>query len=642
MPSFIFGGIYLRYGLLPSMLLHFIYDLVLMSLPLFAAVSPGVWVDQTMVVLLGLIPVWVVLWRRWQTGRWGLLPAGFWNGDWQIPPRPEAPAAQATVAAPAKTAPWLPRVVGGAAVAGVIAWILATTFPVVVPPLNLKRADALRLAGEAVTQHGANIPPRWRTFATIGSGTDMAGRFVWRTSGRAAYQSLLGEELMPPCWYVRFASFEGDVAERAEEWQVWVGGDGRVLRVRHQLPEARPGATLSETDARTRALAMLRERFQIDPAGLKEISAKPTKRPARMDWIFVFKDPAGVQLTQGERRLSIDLAGDQLADAQRFVFVPEAWERAQRRWESVLQIGSIVRGVLIAIAVLFGAGAAIVFWSRGRFAVAMALGPALVLVVATLASAVNRWPTIIAGFSTAQPYALQRTILAIFLAIGALVVAAIMGLLTGLTAPWLRCGGGDRRQALVLGCGLGSAIAGAEALIARLNIGANPPWPSLHGAVEGWPLINPVLQAISQLIVGTATLALMCGGLDQLTSGWTRRRALWGGLAFFVWVFSNQAGDAPTLVPWVASALLSGAGLFLAYVLVLRFDLSVLPLVVGVMQILELVREAVQQAYPGALAGAFLGMPVVAALSWVWFVALRRLGDRTASVQFTPEPAASK
>ena len=623
-PSFIFGGLYLRYGLLPSMLLHFVFDLVLMSLPLFATVAPGVWVDQTMVVLLGLIPVWVVLWRRWRSGRWGLLPAGFWNGDWQIPPQPEVPAVPPVVAAPATAAPWLPRAIGGVAVAGLLAWILATTFATVVPPLNLKRADALRLAGEAVTQRGAKIPPSWRQFANLGAGVDMAGRFVWRTSGREAYQSLLGGELRPPCWYVRFASFEGDVAERAEEWQVWIGGDGRVLRVRHLLPEARPGASLSEADARARALTAVRERFQIDPAGLKEISAKPTKHPARLDWSFVFKDPTGVQLKQGERRLSISLAGDQLVDAERFVFVPEAWERAQRRWESVLQIGSIVGGVLIVVVVLCGAGAAIVFWSRGRFAVAMALGPALIMLVATAASTANRWPTIIAGFSTAQPYVLQQTTLVIALGVGAVVAAAMMGLLSGLTAPWLRRGLADRRQALILGCGVGLTIAGAEALIARLYVGANPPWPSLHGAVEAWPLINPVLQTVSQLIAGTAVLALMCGGLDRLTNGWTRRRVLWGSLACLLWVLSHQAGDAASWVPWVASALLSGAVLFLAYVLVLRFELSVLPLVVGAMQILDLVSGAVQQAYPGAMAGALLGIPVVAALAWGWYLALGR------------------
>jgi hypothetical protein len=629
-PSFVFGGLYLRFGLLPSMLVHFLYDLVLMSLPLFATVSPGVRIDQTIVVLLGLIPIWIVLWRRLQTGRWGLLPAGFLNGDWQVPPRTEAPVTGTTAAAPEAAASWLPRAVGGAAVVGVIVWVLATTFAVVVPPLNLKRADALRIARDAVTERGAKIPASWRTFATIGSGPDTMGRFVWRTAGREAYRSLLGDELVPPSWLVRFASFEGDVAERAEEWQAWVGGDGRVLRVRHQLPEARPGATLSETDARARALAVVRERFAIDPARLKEVSAKPAKHAARTDWTFTFKDPVGVQLPQGERRLSVVLAGDQLASAQRFVFVPEAWERDQRRLEALGQIAGIVRGLLMAVVILFGAGAAIVVWSRGKFAVSMALCPALIVLAASLATGVNRWPTVIAGFSTAQPYALQLTFWFISLGFGALVTAALMGLLSGLVAPWLHRSTVNRGQAIILGCGLGLIIAGAKAMIGRLHAGANPPWPALHGAAEAWPLISPVLQTFPQVISGVAIFALVCGGLDRLTSGWTRRRALWGGLAFIIAVLTNPTGDAAAVMPWVASALLSGLTMFLAYLLVLRFDLSVVPLVVGTMQILDLARAAVQQAYPGAMIGYIVSMAVAAALAWIWFVVLRGAGDRPA------------
>jgi len=45
------------------------------------------------------------------------------------------------------------------------------------------------------------------------------------------------------------------VAERAEEWRVFVTRTGQVLRVEHKLPEARAGATLDENSARTRAAA---------------------------------------------------------------------------------------------------------------------------------------------------------------------------------------------------------------------------------------------------------------------------------------------------------------------------------------------------------------------------------------------------
>jgi len=78
---------------------------------------------------------------------------------------------------------------------------------------------------------------------------DIGSQFVWRTADRPTYRRLLGSYVNPPHWSVRVASFSGDVVERAEEWQVEVAGDGSILRVRHQLPQGRPGAALEEPQA---------------------------------------------------------------------------------------------------------------------------------------------------------------------------------------------------------------------------------------------------------------------------------------------------------------------------------------------------------------------------------------------------------
>lgn len=53
-----FGLIYLRYGLLPSIILHFVFDVVWFALPLFA--TPALF-DQTMVIILASAPLWLVL-----------------------------------------------------------------------------------------------------------------------------------------------------------------------------------------------------------------------------------------------------------------------------------------------------------------------------------------------------------------------------------------------------------------------------------------------------------------------------------------------------------------------------------------------------------------------------------------------------
>ena len=70
-PSFVFGGIYLTYGLLTSIISHFVFDVVWFSLPLFISTAKGIWIDRAMVILLTLTPLWVVLRARLKKGSLG-------------------------------------------------------------------------------------------------------------------------------------------------------------------------------------------------------------------------------------------------------------------------------------------------------------------------------------------------------------------------------------------------------------------------------------------------------------------------------------------------------------------------------------------------------------------------------------------
>jgi membrane protease YdiL (CAAX protease family) len=624
----IFGGLYLRFGLLPAILMHFAYDAILMSLPLFVASSPGIWMDRTMVVLLVFLPVWIVLWGRSKVRRWTEFPAGLWNGDWKAPAEPEpAPAAAAPATGPATVSDRFLRVVIIAGVAGAIAWVLVTPFSSKVSPLTVNSGAAGEIARAAVKSQGGSLPASWRTFVTVVDGADDSDRFVWRTAGRTAFEALLGTDLVPPCWFVRFATFEGDVAERAEEWQVWVAGDGHVMRVRHRLPEARPGAALVEADARACATAVVQEKFQVDPAKLKEVSASPTKHPARTDWVFIFKDPTGVQLPQGERRIMVAIAGDTPVDARRFVFVPEAWEREQRRLGSVFQVGNIVRALLQIGMILAATGMGIVAWSRGRFRVRLAASLAIVLILFGLAQTANRWPSIAARFSTAQPYGLQRTLAMASVAVLTLSTAAVFGLTAGVSGRWLRPPLAARRRAIVLGCGMGMAAAALNSLIEGFRDSANPLFPTVHYAGFYFPVLGPAAEVAMEVLTRAVFLLMVYAALDRLTGGWTRRRVLWGAVAFLCFAIITQPSSAPSLTVWAVTALLGGLLLTGSYVLVLRFDLSALPLTLGVATLLNLLCIGVRHAYPGALPGAVLGVAVVSVLAWWWHTLLRTAGE---------------
>ena len=92
----------------------------------------------------------------------------------------------------------------------------------------------------------------------------------------------------------------------------------------------------------------MKERLGLDAAQIKEVSAKPQKQKARTDWTFTFADTTIAPLPQGEPRIDVDLAGDEVASVGRYVHVPEEWERQQRAASTRNLI------IQIAISVVFG------------------------------------------------------------------------------------------------------------------------------------------------------------------------------------------------------------------------------------------------------------------------------------------------
>ncbi len=298
LPSFLWAAIFLRYGLLPTILLHAVFDLTLFSLPLFLIDAPGAWTQRALVVAAGLVPAAVVLAWRARNGAWRALPDALRNAAW----RPVVPAAAAPEAAPAAGAiaphaALLQRVLPWLGLAGLVAWIAFTPLSADVPPLAVDRAAAEAAAVDALAKRGVAPGPEWTRLSVPRVALDDPGQrlwhaFVWRESGAPQYRSLVGNALAPPLWEVRFARFDGDVADRAEEWRVTVAGDGRVRQVVHRLPEGRAGATLERDAAQALAGEALRGRLGLDAAALVPRLAEQEKRPARRDWNFAWANPA--------------------------------------------------------------------------------------------------------------------------------------------------------------------------------------------------------------------------------------------------------------------------------------------------------------------------------------------------------------
>ena len=623
-PSIAFGLLYLTFGLLPGIVLHFAFDAFWFAMPLFASSAAGIRVQQIIVIAAMFIPLWVLVARRARAGGAVDLAPADRNSAWR--PEPAAltdRAATAPQSQPASVAltPAIVRALVAAGALGVVIWIAVIALrPLQRHSITISRTAASEAARNALEPAYRGRP--WRALPVAEEGGGPSHRFVWTTAGRATYEALLDTYLERPGWEVFVRTFEGDVAERAESWTVHLDANGAVHRVTHELPESRPGATLDEAAARQLARRTLLERFHPDEASLKEVSVVPSKLPERTDWIITFTDGSRA-LPQGELRLSARIAGDTIADARRFVFVPEEWERTERNAETVTSIvqtgGTVVGGLLI----LAGAIAAVVSWSRRRFAVRLFLVVFAVFAALTSIRFANAFPATMAALSTAQPLQLQLFVLVGSAAVGLGLQSAAIALLAGAVPAWSPGGRLPLRTAVSLGLAAGAVAAAARA-VSALAGARGPLWPSYSGAAAYVPFAAAAINPLVALLIRIAFLLLLVSAVNRMTANWTRHRVLAGALLVVVCGALGTAGSPADLARWIASAAAIGLLFAAAYVFVLRHDISVVPIAATVMTIGGVLREGWAAAYPGALAGAIVGVVTMAIAAYLWFEALRK------------------
>ncbi len=620
-PSFVFGGYYLAFGLLPGIVMHYTFDAVLMSLPIFAASTARAHLEQVLVIALILVPLWIVLIARVRQRKWVDLSAQERNAGWTPPAAREEPQREAAVDRTYAMDPRVARALPVIAAAALASWVAASEFKTEAPPITISRNEAERAAREAVTKQGYSIDSTWTVLSRISSQTDEDDRFVWQKRGRDGYATLVGTFIAPPRWFVRFVKFKGDVADRAEEYQVLVAGDGRAFRVRHQVPEARPGPALDQNAARSLAQTAIDERFQMSGPGISEVSAKADKRPARGDWSFEFKDTRDYGLNEGEPRIAVEIDGDQVADAHRYVHVPEEWERNERRQRNLPDIFVAMTTVFTVGIILCGAIVAAIRWSRGRgFSTRDALRIGGVVLFLNLISLPNNWRTAIAEFSTAQPYRLQAGVRVVGTLITAFVIAGSLALVAGFISKAFqdveRGSSGQRaRGALPFGIAAGVILAATRTLAGLVVPSLGPSWPDYAPAGATIPILSAALAPVSTFMTQALLLSLIFYFIDTATEGWTRRLINGSSLLLMAGLLMAGTRGIETVSSWLISGVIIGAALAALYVLVLRHEpRAIIPLAATVSS-LTILREGLRRAYPASLPGAVLAIAVIALLT---------------------------
>jgi hypothetical protein len=643
-PAFIWGLIFLRFGLLPTIILHAVFDLVLMAIPVFLVEGPVAELNQALVVGAGLMPLAVVLWRRMRAGRWLALPESLTNGAWQ-PGVAKAPlAAHGPRAAAGTWTTRMQRALPLLALCGLLAFIVTGRFHGDAPPLAIDRTQAEAIADAALKERGVALGPEWKSFSAVRlASEDTAAwawnKFVWREAGQEAYRKLAGDWLAPPIWEVRYARFSGaDVADRAEEWRVTVQGDGKLRQVGHRLPERRAGARLTEEGARALARRAIAERLALDPAALREVEVKQDPQPARTDWRFTYADPRLFVGKGGEARVMIDLAGDEVVGYGRYIFIPDTWDRAERDRAGRLTVLRIIVALALAIVAIAALIAATVAWTREHFDRSAFWYAGTLVLGASIVNAVNQWPTLAMRLQTAEPVITQVALAGAGQIFGAVLTALLGGMFAGVGAFAARehvTPGIDARALWLRGAAVALVVLGIDAAIGLITPNTVPLWPKYD--VEGaWlPWLARALGAVNVLpVIGLALVAVRW--LDRLTVGWTRRRIL----AAVLLMLTHAAIAAVSADQWfdiAASGVVGGAVSTLLFATVLRFDLRVVPPLIAIYVSAALIAQALEK---GTTQAAFLGAVGVAATLVIAWAATRYILARGEIPHGATQPAA--
>ncbi len=636
------GAVCVYFGLVPSIIAHFLYDLIFFSLPLFAADTPGIWMDRAIVIGFGALPLAVVFIARWRAGPAAAVPEWALNRNWSPGPgaslepgasEPQTPIREVGLESirdsEADRAPMpgplsLPKILGltSLGILGMALWTASLDFGTA-PRMALTKSEAEARARSVLGDRGVALGPEWTPQFSETSGRGLSHQYVWKHGSEEDYRALVGDYLNSPGWEIRFISFQVPPEERAESFTVTDLTPGQTPKFRHALPEGRPGEALSEDQARILAFQALDEVLETPQEAVRELSAEEAVRPERRDWLFTFEAESLPPLADVEGRLGVQIAGSEVVNARKYIHVPEDWEREWRADSSRRSLSFIPPAaalLLLALGVLIMAA---VMWSRRRLdpaplrAVVVVLGPALLL------SAIAGWPNTQSVFTTQLSLANQTAVASLGIVLSSFVLAVAVGLFMALGYRWMGQPSHPIRHPALVGVSIGLAYIGISNLLWSLGTPGLPAWPTFDGAVSYMPGLSTALSPLITFLTLTAGASLLLSALERLKG--TRWSLAGLPILLIIGLTLAPNPNGGSWLMWVVVSLAIGTGVGGLWVLCRRIGWAILPGIISVLVISGEAEAALNHPFPGHTVGAVLGILGVTALTFFW---TRSIGER--------------
>jgi len=625
-PYVVNGLIYLRFGLLPVIVAHFTYDTVLFALPLFVSTAAGAWMNQGMIIVLAAIPLLVVMRARLKMGRWHMLPESLLNSSWQPEKSDEQTEYEPVIAD--KIITFTQKTKGIMLIAGVVGaalWLYGTQFKQDGQPLPLTRSAAMQTAHDALQNRSVAVPPSWMLLPSVAGNytdntdTELMHEFIWQHGDKKTYQSLLGTYLPPARWTMRLVTWTGDETQKSEAYEMSITKSDALYRLRHQLPESATGLELTESEARLIAYDEIEKTFHVHAQELKEVSAVAVKHPMRKDWTFIFADTAPIALDQGQARIGVEVAGNQIVDSERYIHVPEDWQRDHYNKKSIFKYIGILCTMFLYLLLCLGLAAALKKTNIQSLLSKKTAMYAGALALMYLVKIVNMWPYLIANFYTSEPFFHQAFLAVGMLSIVALCKAGGFGLIIARINSWKKSYVSlPYGTSLLYGICAGTCATGVYALLHKLAPSWGPVWANYAQLPAYIPCIGIIIESLSLYINITMLILLLYIIMDHICKTWSDNKKISIPVCITFGILTTNVAEIESILFWLLSGVVVGLMLWAIYHVIAHYDRCVIPIAVGIFIIGQLIQQALFNAYPTAFLGNILACVCILAVSYLW------------------------
>ena len=637
-PSFIFGALYLRFGLLTSVIMHFAYDVIWFSLPIFLSTAPGIWTQQLAVLCCTFLPIFIVLYRRWQAGRWQKLSPDAYNGTWVAPNEPPittqdvAPTIHKTLTHKQRS------IITGVAICAFAAWLYTTKFSSDAPPLKLYRNEAIQIAqqhlhNQQIALDGyephAQLKPTFEKKEQV----DLQHKYMWQTYERPVYTSLLGTYLNPPHWLVRFLKFDSNLnlTERGELYEALVGASTfgtdpnyETLSWQHKVPENVAGVSLDKTQARKLAQEALME-HGINFEDVYEVSATPKQLPNRVDWTFKFANAIETDTKRGELHTIISIAGDKINHFYQKIHVPEVWKREEQKQRKTTNALTLLCNLLIRMLFIFSMLIALHNWASKKLQTRTFICSLGFFAILFIIKLIYNWPNIIAQFNTQAPFVQQAFMQMGMLSLQFLMRAAIFAFVLSLIIHIKQKFAYKKNEnILLIGLTGGLLLSGSWSLIKLFDPSVEPLW-GFYNTLGTWlPWLGYVNSLVLKYLQYTLAFIVGAVALNHITNFGKQRLTLATTLCILASLCMHGSTNLDVISYWLSSSIVFGIVLFAVWYTLLRYSIASIPFVFAATFSLQILQQIMFDVLPHMLLAGILTILAISILAWLLSTSMRR------------------